>query len=510
MSNHASRTHGSLSADDAQLAALGYKSTFERSMGLWQNFALGFTFLSPVVAAYTLFSFGITSGGPPFIWSYLGAGIGQMLVCLIFGEVVSQFPISGGLYPWNRRLVGAKWAWMGGWMYAWALITTASAVSVGAAPFFALLLGFATTPANTTVIAIVLLITTTVLNLLGTKTLARVAMFGFICEVVGALFVSGYLLLFGRLHAIHVTVETFSFGSGSSYLPAFLAAALVGMFACYGFEGCGDMAEETPNPSKTVPRAMRMTIYIGIPVTIFACLALLLALPDIQAAISGKDADPVNTILVHAFGPIGARVVYGIVLISHVSCVLSLLAAVSRLLYAYARDKMLVGSSVLSRISPKTHIPAAALVTAAVVAGAIDCVGFFLPDALTAIVNFAVVGIYVAFQMVVIGALYARLRGWRPSGQFTLGRWGWTVNLLAIAYGSGAALNILWPHTPSAPWFINYAMLLSLAVVFGAGVIYLVLGRPQNKSDAPAGDAWRMSQKAVSSTPHTMEVAGEG
>ncbi|MDP1194524.1 amino acid permease, partial [Klebsiella pneumoniae] len=81
-----------------------------------------------------------------------------------------------------------------------------------------------------------------------------------------------------------------------------------------------------------------------IPVTIYACLGLILAVPDLQAAISGKDADPINTILTHAFGSIGARVVYGIVLISHVSCILSLQAAVSRLVYAYARDKMIICS----------------------------------------------------------------------------------------------------------------------------------------------------------------------
>ena len=31
--------------DDAQLAALGYTGEFERSMGLWANMALGFTYL---------------------------------------------------------------------------------------------------------------------------------------------------------------------------------------------------------------------------------------------------------------------------------------------------------------------------------------------------------------------------------------------------------------------------------------------------------------------------------
>jgi len=103
--------------DSAQLEALGYDSNFDRSMSLWSNFALGFTYLSPVVGVYTVFAFAIATGGPPMFWSYLFVGLGQLLVALVFGEIVSQFPIAGGLYPWARRLVGKRRAWMAGWVY---------------------------------------------------------------------------------------------------------------------------------------------------------------------------------------------------------------------------------------------------------------------------------------------------------------------------------------------------------------------------------------------------------
>jgi len=66
-------------------------------MGLWGNFALGFTYLSPVVGVYTLFSISLAAGGPPFFWSYLIVGAGQFLVCLVFCEIVSQYPIAGGI-----------------------------------------------------------------------------------------------------------------------------------------------------------------------------------------------------------------------------------------------------------------------------------------------------------------------------------------------------------------------------------------------------------------------------
>ena len=121
-------------SDAEQLRKLGYTSNFNRSMSLWENFALGFTYLSPVVGVYTLFGLCLAAGGPPMFWAYLLVGCGQLLVCLIFGEVVSQFPISGGVYPWARRLVGKRWAWMVGWIYSIALCVTIAAVAVGAGP----------------------------------------------------------------------------------------------------------------------------------------------------------------------------------------------------------------------------------------------------------------------------------------------------------------------------------------------------------------------------------------
>ena len=57
--------------DSAQLEALGYDSKFDRSMSLWANFALGFTYLSPVVGVYTVFAFAVATGAVrAMFWSY--------------------------------------------------------------------------------------------------------------------------------------------------------------------------------------------------------------------------------------------------------------------------------------------------------------------------------------------------------------------------------------------------------------------------------------------------------
>ncbi len=89
----------------------------------------------------------------------------------------------------------------------------------------------------------------------------------------------------------------------------------------------------------------------------FVCLALVLAIPDLPAAMSEKVADPVAATLIAAMGEVGFKAVIVVVLVSFLSCLLSLQAAASRLLFAYARDEMIAGSRSLTRISPRTHVP---------------------------------------------------------------------------------------------------------------------------------------------------------
>jgi amino acid transporter len=465
--------------DNEQLRRLGYEAKFDRSMGLWANFSLGFTYLSPVVGVYTLFASSMVAGGPPMFWSYLLVGIGQLLVCLVFCEVVSQYPIAGGIFPWAQQLVNVHWAWMAGWIYMWALWTTIAAVAVGSGPYLLSLLGSSSaSQESVTVVALSLILASTLLNLSGTRILARVAIAGFVAELIGALVVGGYLLVFERIQPIGVLFDTFQIQSGGSYLPAFLAASLAGLFLYYGFEACGDVAEEVPNPSQQIPKAMRMTIYIGGAAAMFTCLAFILALPNIPKVISGEDTDPIQTVLMQAFGPVGSRAVILVVGISFLSCGLSLQAAASRLLFAFARDRMIIGHKVWSRVSEKSRVPTAALIACGVMPAIIAIVGYFKTDALTAIVSFAAIGIYIAFQMIVLGALIARRRGWKPSGSFTLGNRGKAVTVAALCYGVLAIVNIGWPRAPETPWFINYSVALSTAVVISAGLAYLLIAKP--------------------------------
>jgi hypothetical protein len=95
--------------------------------------------------------------------------------------------------------------------------------------------------------------------------------------------------------------------------------------------------------------------------------------------------------------------------------------------------------------------------------------------------------------MIVLAALVARAQGWRPAGPFKLEGWGWIVNLLALVYGVGAITNILWPRSaPGDPWYVPYGMLATTAGIVVLGGLYMVLARPYERGNAPAGDAHRL------------------
>jgi amino acid transporter len=477
--------------DAEHLASLGYSydQQFKREMTFWWNVSLGFTYLSPVVGIYSLFAASLGIAGPPMFWSLIIVGGGQLLVATVFGEVVSNYPVAGGVYPWSRRLWGRKWGWMNGWVYLCALLATIASVAYGAGPFLSSLLGMESSVNSVILAALGVILLATILNLGGTKVLNKVAMLGLLAELGGALVVGFWLIVTARHHDLSVLFQSFGAGEGSNYFIAFAAAGLIGIYQYYGFEACGDVAEEVPSPGRTIPKAMRMTIYIGGFAAMFVCLSLILAVPDFGAVISGTDADPVGNVLLSAFGPVGMKVVLAVVLISFVSCVLSLQAASSRLAYSMARDGILPASKLLSKFSESRHVPPYALLLAGLVPALIVIGSKVSEDALVTIISFAAMGMYMGFQMVVLASLRARLKGWRPRGAFQLGAWGIPVNVAALAWGVLGMVNMAWPRTPEAGWFSNCIVLISAVGVVLLGLVYMAWKKPYLKGDAPAGDA---------------------
>ena len=171
-------------------------------------------------------------------------------------------------------------------------------------------------------------------------------------------------------------------------------------------------------------------------------------------------------------------------MLSFLSCTLSLMAAASRLMYSYARDDMIFGSHLLRHFDQVRHVPPYAMIVAATVPAVIVLGSVISAKALTSIVSFAILGIYLGFQMVVFAALRARLKGWVPSGPFTLGRWGLPITIAALTYGVLTMINVAWPRTPDAPWYDNWVVVLSAVVGIGVGAIYMAIAKPYLRSEA--------------------------
>lgn len=473
-------THG---ADERQLAALGYRQQLSRSLGLLSNFSVGFTYLSPVVGVYTLFAFGLATAGPAFIWSYPIVLVGQFLVVFTFGEVASQYPLAGGIFQWTKRLVGPRYAFMAGWMYTMALLITVAAVAYGANLYAAPLFGWDLTDGSTIAVAVAVIVLGGILNMLGIRRLAILARLGVAVEIAGTVGLAVWLLLTDRHQDVGVIFQTGGAGAGD-YTGAFLAAALAAVWVFYGFEACGDIAEEVKDPSRKVPRAMIWTLGVGGAVTIFLVFALILAVPDIGAVISGDNATPIDAILAASFGDVGSKIALALILFAYVSCTIAIQGASIRLVYSFARDGMVPASDALSRVNPRFHMPPGAVLVATIVPAIIT----FLPSATVAkIITFAVIGIYLGFQSVVLASIIARRRGWKPSGVYNLGRWGMTINVLALIYGV-SAIVILSIKTPALTddFLDKWLVPISAGIVALIGLAYLLIARPKENIQAHA------------------------
>jgi amino acid transporter len=279
-------------------------------------------------------------------------------------------------------------------------------------------------------------------------------------------------------HGLGAIFHTAGAGSGA-YTGAFLGAALFSVWIFYGFEACGDVAEEVVNPSRRIPRAMQLTLIVGAVTAFFITLSYILAVPSFGAVIKGDNANPIIGVIDAALGHAGSKVALAMVVIAFVSCTLAIQAAAIRLIFSYARDGMIFGSRPLSTVSPRFHMPPGAVAVAAVIPAAISLLS---GQIVARIITFAVVGIYISFQLVVLAVVLARRRGWQATGAFSLGRWGPIVNLVALFYGV-AAIVILSDKTPASVanpgFFDRWLVPISAGIVAAIGLVYLFVFKPK-------------------------------
>jgi amino acid transporter len=354
-------------------------------------------------------------------------------------------------------------------------------------------------------VTIVLLLIQTFMNIVGAKAMAFIARFGVYVEVVGTFGIAIILLIHGFSHGFGYVFTTQNVQyvqhnpdglnfHGHWWTGAALVAVLAPVYIIYGFESAGDISEETIDAGRHVPRSMRLAVIWGGIASFVLTLALLLSIPTGPHALSNVASGGVAYIF--AVLPKGVQdILLLLVMFAFFSCGTSVQGAGSRLMFSYARDNALPASKWISHVNQRFKTPVNALIVGAVISAlfmllvfpsskAIHILFITYPpgvNGLTALVSFGVSGIYLSFLMTVIAAIVARRRGWIPAGKFQLGKWGWTVTILAAIYLGLMLINVVFPSgidSGRAIFNIDWITLVVMFIIVFVGGLYLLFGHP--------------------------------
>ncbi|MFO1467094.1 MAG: amino acid permease [Steroidobacteraceae bacterium] len=499
---------------DSGMEHFGYRESLDRSIGKFGSFAAGVSYISILTGTFQLFYFGFGTAGPAYLWSWPMVLLGQLAVALCFMELAAKFPVAGSVYNWSKQTGGPLIAWSAGW-----LMLTASIVSLSATVLALQLnlprlwrgfqmVGDGSGPvdfaANAVILGSALILFTTVVNALGVRLMAMINSAGVFVELIAACLIA-LLLAVNVKRGPGVFFSTNGYGAGTSggFLGAFLIASLASGYVMYGFDTASSLGEETKEPRRTAPsailRAILASFVIGGAILLFAVLAA----PDLKDPQIASSNGSLQYIVEQVMWRPLAEVFIVCIVIAVTVCSLAVHTAGIRLAFAMARDNALPFSERLARVNAKTQTPILPAVVIGVIASSILMLNVEQPKIFTVVTSIAVIMIYLAYLMVTGSLLMQRLRGrWPPAdlaagGYFTMGKWGLPVNIAAVLWGAGMAVNLAWPREAvyGLPWYNTWGAYLYIGVILGAGLLWYGLkgrhhvGTLASHAVAAGGDA---------------------
>lgn len=299
-----------------------------------------------------------TTAGPAIILSFLIAAIAVGITALIYAEMSSIYPVSGSAYNYTYATLGEFFAWLVGWNLLLEYGVATSAVATGWSGYFRtfidtnfhvalpVALSGAYDSAKGTFVdlsAFVVIMAIFVLLALGIKESARVNnVIVYIKIAVLSIFV-----IFGLQHFdIHNIQNFFPFG----YEGVWHATSLI-IFAYLGFDAISTVAEETKDPTKTIPKALMLSLafstmfFILVSFTLTSMVSYTqLNVPDALAFAMVKVDEPFLASII----ALGA-----VVTITTVMLVMGL--GFTRVAFALSRDGFL--PKTLCQVHPKTNTP---------------------------------------------------------------------------------------------------------------------------------------------------------
>ena len=459
-------------------------------------FALAFSDISPIVGIYSVFAISFALAGPGWFWALPIVLIGQLLVTGVFGDLVSKWPFQGSVYAWSRELVGPRFGWMTAWAYMWGLTLTLSVLSLAAAQYLLAALDVTSFSKEATAavsLGVILLCTTA--NMLGGNLLKRLLYITLTCELVASLGIGFVLFFFHRTNSF----STLFHGAGTGHSPPLLlgpflgAVAFVG-YSFVGFEAAGSIAEEVRESRRVLPKAMILSLAVAGCLVIFACLGISLSIPNIGAVLSGNVADPITSTLETRLGSAVGRIILVVLTIGFSASLIAVQAAVSRAIWAAARDRVLPAADALGALSGRHRMPRHAIALTVCIAAPLPFISF--SKIYTLLLSFSTAGFYISYAMPILALVYVRLKKrWVP-GPVSMGRWSGPVTFIAAVWIVFETVNVAWPRDFNPQWWLNWGLILMTAIL---GVIGIVMCTRifRGRTDRPPGVAGTGEAAAV-------------
>jgi amino acid transporter len=284
--------------------------------------------------------------------SFLVAGIAVAFTAASYALLAQAFPRAGGVAIYIHEALGALPARLAGYAIVATAIISSAVITSALAGYANQLV--ATSPAIVMMVAI--------------GALAMLACWG-IRESVGfaaliTLIECGVLvvvMVFGLPEAatnFDAVTQVVNVNTGTA--GGILMASIIAFYAFIGFEDIVNMAEETPNPTRALPRAIAWTLAVTVFLYVGVCMIAVLAtgvdflagssapMSDLFLAVTGFDDRPVALVAVLAM----------------VNGVLVQLIMASRLLYGMASDG--IAPQWLCRLHPTRQTPVIATVLIAI------------------------------------------------------------------------------------------------------------------------------------------------
>ncbi|MBI2937722.1 MAG: amino acid permease [Thaumarchaeota archaeon] len=329
------------------------------------------------------------------VWlSFIIVSVVATFTGLSYAELSSMYPKAAAEYVFIKKAFNSDFlAFVVGWLIVFTTTISASTISLG---FGGYLSGLSGLPIPLT--ASLLIIALSLVNFYGIQESSRMNILFTLIEVSGLVIIIYLGFAFGT-HNPEIYLEN-PFG-----FNGILAAIPLIFFAYIGFEHIANVAEETKDPRKVLPRAVMLSIAVTSALYMLVSLAAV-SLIDWRAL--GLSLSPLADVAGSVLGSQGYLLLSVIALFATTNTVLISLIAGSRILYGMAEQHSL--PPFLSKVHSKRRTPWLSIISVMIIA-----VALALIENIVIIAEITVFTIVITFTFVNLSLI--RLRYKEPNAE---------------------------------------------------------------------------------------------